>query len=215
MDNHDQLLRIGAAAQLINVTPSTLRRASREGRIPVVRTRGGHCERKFRVRDLLEFVGVDTTQTIVEGGRVEAHYARVSGGGQKQSLKDQLALLEQTRSGTLYKTYSDIGSGLNDHRRGLNKLIEDAQAGKFTVVRVVYPDRLSRFGIAYLTTLFGVLGVELEVLDEVQYKSDHEELVEDLLSLVASFSGKFYKMRSVENKRKTLALADQRLQKSE
>lgn len=208
----EQLLRIGAAARLINVNPDTLRRAAAEGRIPAVRMHGGHQERKYRVRDLYEFVGLNTINQPNTSERVEAHYVRVSGTGQKTSLEQQIIQLEKTRSGTLYKVYKDIGSGINDHRKGLTNLLRDAQEGKYNVIRIVYPDRLTRFGLAYLEQYFSSLGIVLEILDDTKYKSDHEELVEDLLSLIASFSGKFYKMRSIETKRKTINLAKEHLE---
>ncbi len=47
----------------------------------------------------------------------------------------------------------------------------------------------------------------LVVLAERQSGSPHEELMADLMSLIASFSGRFYKLRSIENQRRVLALA--------
>ena len=94
----------------------------------------------------------------------------------------------------------------------LTQLMADAKEGKFTVVRVTYADRLTRFGLEYLEAYFTLCDVELEILEDKRFKSSHEELVDDLLSLIASFSGKFYKMRSVENKRKVEAELTARLQ---
>lgn len=45
-----ETLRLGVAAELLNVHPDTLRRWADEGRVPVFRTPGG--ERRFRRADL-------------------------------------------------------------------------------------------------------------------------------------------------------------------
>ncbi len=49
----------------------------------------------------------------------------------------------------------------------------------------------------YLKTYFESYGVKIQVVnDEGNKKSVYEELVEDLLSIVTSFSGKLYGIRS-------------------
>ena len=68
-------------------------------------------------------------------------------------------------------------------------------------VYVTYKDRLTRFGFHYLETMFNACGTTIIVVkDENNAKSVHDELVEDMMSLIASFSGKLYGMRSKKNK---------------
>lgn len=56
---------------------------------------------------------------------------------------------------------------------------------------------LERFGYHYLETTFLAHGVEIVVVKDVNLnKSVQEELVKDMMSLIASFSGKLYGMRS-------------------
>ena len=208
----DRLLRPADAAELIGCSPDTLRRASDRGAIPVLRS-SGRGDRRYRESDLWAYVGGDTQGDAKT--RVEAHYVRVSGSDQKTSLVDQKQLLAASATGNVFKVYCDVGSGLNSGRKQLTQLMLDAKEGKFTVIRVVYEDRLTRFGLEYLQAYFTLCGVELEILEDKRFKSSHEELVDDLLSLIASFSGKFYKMRSVENKRKVVAELNTRLQEKQ
>jgi len=75
-----------------------------------------------------------------------ALYGRVSSSRQVKSgdLKRQLSALKshsRKRGHVIHKSYSDVGSGLNDKRRGLLKLLSDASLGKFEVVVVNYNDR--------------------------------------------------------------------------
>lgn len=58
-------------------------------------------------------------------------------------------------------------------------------------------DRLTRFGFHYLETVFKEQGVEIVIVK--QQREEHsveQELVEDMMSLIASFSGKLYGLRS-------------------
>jgi len=204
----ERLLRPADAAELIGCAPDTLRRASDRGAIPVLRS-SGRGDRRYKESDLWEYVGGNPQEDTRT--RVEAHYVRVSGSDQKNSLLEQREALGSSKSGDVYKVYSDVGSGLNSNRKYLAQLMQDAKEERFTVVRVVYADRLTRFGLEYLQAYFTACNVQLEILEDKRFKSSHEELVDDLLSLIASFSGKFYKMRSVENKRKVLAELDKKL----
>jgi predicted site-specific integrase-resolvase len=92
---------------------------------------------------------------------------------------------------------SDVASGLSDKRRGLLTLMDLARRGEITDIAVTYRDRLTRFGFGYLEEFFRGYGVTTHVLDGQQdRKSVQEELVDDLLAIVTSFSGKLYGLRS-------------------
>jgi predicted site-specific integrase-resolvase len=80
--------------------------------------------------------------------------------------------------------------------------------GSVTVVRVTHEDRLARFGIGWLRQLFAVYGVEVEVLHPKKL-GGRDELLEDFVSLVTTFAGRLYGMRSAENRRRLLAESGQ------
>ena len=63
-------------------------------------------------------------------------------------------------------------------------------------VAITYADRLTRFGQEHLETLFACFGVMLTVLEPGEEKTPEQELTDDLLTLIASFSGRLYGMRS-------------------
>ena len=71
--------------------------------------------------------------------------------------------------------------------------MQDADYGR---ILVTYEDRLTRFGFSYLERYFDSYGVTVTVIEDETDKSAQEELVDDLIKLVASFSGKLYGMRS-------------------
>jgi putative resolvase len=97
-------------------------------------------------------------------------------------------------------TLSDIGSGLNADRKRLQHLLRLVCADRVAEVAVTLADRLTRFGQAYLETLFTSFGVTFTVLDPDEEKTPEQELTEDFLSILASFAGKLYGMHSHKQK---------------
>ena len=103
------------------------------------------------------------------------------------------------------KIFKDIGSGISDKRKGLNQLFSELESteGKKTVY-ITNKDRLTRFGFRYLERYFAVLNTEIVVLDSDDTKEPHEVLMQDFMSLLASFSGKFYRMRGWRQRKQFL-----------
>jgi putative resolvase len=127
-------------------------------------------------------------------------YDRVSGYGQKEDLDRQVEQLEQwalvARTGQNTLTLTAIGSGLNTERRHLVKLLAMVQDYQVAEIAVTFSDRLTRFGLSYLQALFSVYGVTLTVRHPDEEKTAERELTEDLLTLITSFAGRLYGMRS-------------------
>lgn len=195
------LLRLGPAAEYIGVHPVTLRRWADEGRVAV--TWVGR-ERRFDSALLDAFVG----RGEAERPRREALYVRVSGTtGQESSLVAQEAELRATAAGEVVAVFKDRASGLRENRPGLTRLLKASAAGEFTVVRVTHSDRLARFGTAWLTALLARDGVSVEVVHSKGSAGGVEELLDDFMSLVATFAGRMYGIRSREAKRRLLAAA--------
>lgn len=75
--------------------------------------------------------------------------------------------------------------------------------GEVRNVYITYKDRLTRFGFNYLEIMFNACGTNIIIVkDKNEEKSVQEELVEDMMSLIACFSGKLYGMRSRKSKEK-------------
>ncbi|WP_201749474.1 IS607 family transposase [Micromonospora sicca] len=195
------LLRLGPAPEYVGVHPVTLRRWADEGRVAV--TWVGR-ERRFDSSLLDVFVGrIEAVRP-----RREALYVRVSGStGQESSLVAQEAELRATAASEVVAVFKDRASGLRENRPGLARLLKAAAAGEFTVVRVTHSDRLARFGGAWLTALLARDGVSVEVLHAKGSAGGVEELLDDFMSLVATFAGRMYGIRSREARRRLLAAA--------
>ena len=63
--------------------------------------------------------------------RITLNYARVSSHDQKEDLKRQAQVLEafSAANGWQYETIQDLGSGLNYHKKGLQKLLKRIMQG--------------------------------------------------------------------------------------
>ena len=130
-------------------------------------------------------------------------YARVS--SQKQASsgdldRQVLFLIEHCSELQKPIIVKEVGSGLNDKRPKLEKLLEHVMDGKVNNIYVTYKDRLTRFGYHYLEKICEHYGVRIIVVKDIERrKSIEQELAEDLMSLIASFSGKLYELRSKGN----------------
>jgi excisionase family DNA binding protein len=189
-----KLFRLGAAAHELGLHPMTVRRWIKAGRIQVVQV--GH-EMRIPRSQIERMVGSSDERLLVL-------YGRVSGHGQKDDLETQLERLQTwaktERKGQEALVLSDIGSGLKAGRRHLQRLLKLVCEDKVGEVAITSEDRLTRFGQEYLEALFASFGVTLTVLEPGEEKTEDAELTEDLLALIASFSGRLYGMGSHKQK---------------
>lgn len=128
-------------------------------------------------------------------------YARVSSHDQKKhgDLDRQSMRLMQAAACPA-EVIQDVGSGLDAKRKGLTKLIDMVIAGDVETVCITHKDRLTRFGYEYLERFFKAFGTEIVVTEDKPDRTTQEELVDDMMSLLASFSGKLDGMRSSRRK---------------
>lgn len=159
------------------------------------------------------FSSVDVeAMKVTSGGdrlRLEGLYVRVSGSsGQDSSLGAQGKELRATSTGPVVNVFGDRASGLREDRPGLIRLLAAVADGSITVVGVTHEDRLARFGGGWLKQLLAVYGATLEVLHPKRI-GGREELLEDFVSLVTTFAGRLYGMRSAQNRRRLLTESGQ------
>ena len=117
--------------------------------------------------------------------------------------------------GTPHKIYKDKASGLKDNRSGLNSLFNDITTRKHDigVVAITNKDRLTRFGYRYIEHFLEYAGVKIVILDSDETREPYEVLMNDFMSLIASFSGKFYRLRGWEQRKKLLDKAQEEVSK--
>jgi putative resolvase len=134
--------------------------------------------------------------------RVQEHtviYARVSAAENKSNLDSQAERARQyciARGYQISGVIKEIGSGLNDQRPRLIKLLNDPTARRIVVE---HQDRLTRFGFNYIETLLKQQGRSIEVIDRAA--DGKEDLLQDFIAIITSFCARLYGQR--RSKRKT------------
>lgn len=192
--------KTGEVAELLGVTVPTVIRYCETNLLPFHKTEFGH--RRILAEDVYNYLvsqnmvydDTDSTKSDVIYARVSTHKQAERGDLERQVEKVKLYAIDQNVHNLIVKT--DIASGLNEHRKSLLSLIDMVQKGEVSRIFVLCKDRLTRFGYHYLKKICDFHGVSIIVVsDEVDNKSQSEELAEDIITLIHSFSGKLYDLR--------------------
>ena len=200
---------ISVAANLMGFCTKTLRRWDSAGIFnPSFRTLGNH--RRYNLSQIKSFRNrfhcpedtVTKASSSILIPRV-AIYSRVSTSKQKKRgdldrQEQKLRAYDSSNNLNVIKSFRDVGSGLNDSRSGLHRLIKFVSHGHCDLVIVSYSDRLARFGVKILKACFSAFGADLRFVAGMGGGlSDSEEavLVNDITAILYSYMGKLYRMR--------------------
>lgn len=143
-------------------------------------------------------VDFNPAPTLVSIQDRAAIYARVSSSENRGNLERQAERLTQYAIAKGYKVVrvvKEVGSGLNDNRKKLEGLL---LLSDYDILVVEHKDRLARFGTNYLDVLLSRCGVKLEIVNLAENGTD--ELMQDLISIITSFSARLYGQRRAKRK---------------
>lgn len=199
-------ISIGKVARMIGVSATTLRRWDKAKTFSSdFKTVGGH--RRYQLSKILAF---QNNELIFEMGSEEESerrskvpqvitYARVSSSKQREDLQRQQQRLQEfvtEKDWKLVKQYKDIGSGLNDKRKGFLQMVRDIPVLQPEFLVVNYSDRLARFGLELLKTICNIFSTQIVIVSSSQTELSFEtQLVNDIVAVLYSFSGKLYRSR--------------------
>lgn len=192
----NRYISIGEAAQLLGVSVSTLRRWDREGKVSSVRTSGN--QRRYDLDVLLPHRVVAKTDC-----RKTLAYARVSSHDQKEDLERQKQVLELycAHQGWTFEVISDLGSGMNYHKKGLKRLLNEILDGCVARLVVTHKDRLLRFGAELVFAICEAKNVSVVILNSGEDTTFEEDLAKDVLEIITVFSARLYGSRSRKNQK--------------
>lgn len=131
-----------------------------------------------------------------------AVYARVSSSENKDNLEkqaDRLISYANAKGYKIEKVIKEIGSGLNDERKGLISLLKDKS---INLIIVEHKDRLTRFGFNYIETLLENENRKIEVINPPE--NHKEDLLADFVSIITSFCARIYGQRRTKRKTEKL-----------
>jgi len=192
-----RLITIGEAAAILGVSISTLRRWDKTGRLTPEKTVSGH--RRYDISKLQPEIYGEMRQVA----RKTIAYARVSSHDQKNDLERQKQVLELycARQGWTFEIISDLGSGMNYHKKGLKRLLDDILSEKVGRLVVTHKDRLLRFGAELVFAICEAKNVEVVILNLGEDTSFEEDLAKDVLEIIDVFSARLYGPRSRKNQK--------------
>jgi excisionase family DNA binding protein len=190
------LLSISEASEKLGVTIETLREWERAGLMKPARTPGKH--RRYNEEDLYKILGQQKPVT----GRKTILYARCSTEKQRENLdRQKLRLMEHANAkGYRYEVIEEIASGVNENRRQFNKLLDLIIANQVERIVVEWKDRLARFGYTYIKKLCDAFKVEIEIINHRDEQKYEEEITEDIIAIMTSYSARIYGKRGGKKK---------------
>ena len=192
-----KLIDIKEAADILGVSPTTLRRWEQDGKLIPERTSGGH--RRYDISKIRPDLYHSNHNEI----KVTIAYARVSSHDQKPDLERQKQVLEMycAAQGWDFEVISDLGSGMNDYKKGLTKLLKRILSGEIGRLVLTHKDRLLRFGAELIFAICQAKEVEVVIINKGEETSFEEDLAKDVLEIITVFSARLYGSRSRKNQK--------------
>lgn len=190
----EQCVSMGKAAKMLGMSIDGLRQWEANGILIPVRTLTN--PRRYRIADLHALMHEDVTG-IARDTRCIL-YARVSTKTQQEAGNlDRQRGRRTTFAAEQHWTVAaltDVTSGLNEKRRGLQHRLTLVQEKQAAIVAVEDKDRLARLGFHDLESDLHAFGVQVGVRDH-EVQEDPQELVEELIALTTAFSARIYGTR--------------------
>ena len=137
----------------------------------------------------------NTTPTTAAGRTV--CYARVSSNDQKNDLQrqgDRLKAFAFNMGVDAPEVVTEVGSGVDDKRRKLNKLLADPTV---TTIIVEHRDRLARMNVGLVESALKAQGRRILVVDDAERDDD---LLRDMTEVLTSFCARLYDRKSAKRR---------------
>jgi putative resolvase len=157
------------AVEFLGLHPNTLRKYADEGKIETIKNEAG--QRLYNVESYRR----DAKRSAI------ICYCRVSSTKQRDDLHRQVDFMRERYPEA--EIVTDIGSGLNFKRKGLQSLLVRLMRGDKLTIVVACRDRLCRFGFEIFEFMAEQNGGSIVVLDQAVHGPE-TELTADLLAIL-------------------------------
>ncbi len=180
--------------KILKISHVTLWKYVKSGKIRVEQESNGYC--KYNDENVYKIAGI-------KDGRWNVIYVRVSTKKQKQDLRNQIEnciSFLNAKGLSVDNVYSDIKSTMSLDRKGFMELLSAVMDSKIKAVYVSYKDRLARLSYELVEKLFSDYGTEIIIINQCESRSLEQELFEDIMQVIHSFSMKMYSKRRIAKK---------------
>ncbi|AOY76113.1 IS607 family transposase [Clostridium formicaceticum] len=170
-------------SKLIGRTTQTLRNWDKRGKLKSHHT-SSNGYRYYSNEQLKQVLNISDDKN-----RKVIGYCRVSSNKQKDDLERQVENMQTylIAGGEPFEIITDIGSGMNDNKKGLKQLVQKIINNEVRKIVVLYKDRLLRFGFELVEYIAYLNNCEIEIIDSTE-KTEQQELMEDLVQIITAFS---------------------------
>ena len=157
---------IGEFANKIGKMVQTLRNWDNKGTLKSHHTTEGGT-RYYSQEQLNHFLGLKSKDKL---NKKTIGYCGVSSHKQKDDLERQIENVKtyMYAKGYQFEIISDIGSGINYNKKGLNQLIDMITNLEVDKIVVLYKDRLIRFGYELIENICEKYGTTIEIIDNTE-----------------------------------------------
>src|SRR3989338_11391120 len=185
-DEPDEFIPIRKACKMVGLRYKSTKSFLKDVKIKSFTTPAGQT--LYSRQSLLAYINDHTSFSEELPKKVKHNiiYCRVSSKKQEDDLKRQIDMARSNYPG--YEIISDIGSGINWERIGLQTILELSVQKAIKELVVFHRDRLSRFGFDLVEKIIKLSGGKITVVDSSPEKSTEQELTEDLMSLIHIYS---------------------------
>ncbi|MEA1961349.1 MAG: IS607 family transposase [Bacillota bacterium] len=197
-----QYYTIHKFSEMVGKTPQTLRNWDKKGILKPHHT-SSNGYRYYSEEQARQVLNINSTKP-----RITIGYCRVSSNKQKDDLERQIENVKMylLAQGKPFEIISDVGSGINYNKKGLQSLIRRIESNEVGKVVVLYKDRLVRFGFELIEYIASLNNCEIEIIDNIE-KSEEQELVEDMIQIVTVFAYRLQDKRANKAKKFVKELA--------
>lgn len=192
--------KVSEFAEMIGVSASTLRRWESEGKLVPERTLGN--QRIYTESHLCQVRSLKSSRspskTII--------YCRVSSSAQKDDLSSQTKAMVEfclAQGVPVTEVIQEIGGGLNFKRPLFLQIVRWAIQGDLKLLYIAHKDRLCRFGFDLIEQIINDNGGQV-IVANAEILSPHEELTQDLLSIIHCFSSRLHGLHKYKSKVKKI-----------
>lgn len=186
------IYRVNEFAKRVGKSRSTIRRWDVEGRLTAKRGPGN--QRYYDESDVRKALLID----VPEPDKKTIVYCRVSSKGQQDDLRSQVEAMRTFCLGAglaIDEWIEETGGGMNFKRKKFLEIMQRIEHGEIGKLVIAHKDRFVRFGFDYFEFFAERHGCKIIVANQEQL-SPQQEMVEDLMAIVHTFSCRLYGLRN-------------------
>jgi len=181
------------ACKALNVHYHTIHRMARDNELQTIKVGKRNM---YNVKHYLETKGLYENKN-----KRRVCYCRVSSQKQKEDLNRQIEYMKKEYP--YHEIITDIASGINYERAGLQKILKYAIDGELDELVIAYKDRLTRFGFEMIEWIIKTKSNgKIKILNNNEETTPTEEISKDILSIMNVYVAKINGLRKYKKQMK-------------